>query len=86
MYVFPVKTMFLSMVFHFASRIRVHFSFRFFPRLSSFHALDFVCFPLGISYLPDGVVGSQPDPLRDGTVLLLGFGKLLLGAEGLVAL
>lgn len=36
--------------------------------------------------LPDGVTGSQADPLRDRTVLLLGFGKLLLGAEGLLAL
>jgi hypothetical protein len=37
-------------------------------------------------YLPDGVTGSQTDPLRNRTVLLLGFGKLLLGAEGLLAL
>jgi len=36
--------------------------------------------------LPDGVTGSQADPLRDRTVLLLGFGKLLFGAEGLLAL
>jgi hypothetical protein len=37
-------------------------------------------------YLPDGVSGSQADPLRNGTILLLRFGKLLLGAEGFVAL
>lgn len=37
-------------------------------------------------YLPDGVTGPQTNPLGDGTVLLLGFGKLLLGAETLVAL
>lgn len=36
--------------------------------------------------LPDGVVGAQTDPLGDGAVLTLSFGKLLLGAEGLVAL
>lgn len=36
--------------------------------------------------LPDGVAGAQTDPLGDGTVLTLSFGKLLLGAEGLVAL
>lgn len=38
------------------------------------------------SDLPDGVAGAQTDPLRDGTVLALSFGKLLLGAESLVAL
>lgn len=37
-------------------------------------------------YLLDGVAGPQANPLRDGTVLALGFGKLLLGAETLVAL
>lgn len=36
--------------------------------------------------LPNGVPSSETDPLRDGTVLLLRFGKLLLGAERLVAL
>lgn len=36
--------------------------------------------------LPDGVAGAQTNPLRDGAVLLLSFGKLLLGAESLVAL
>lgn len=36
--------------------------------------------------LPDGVAGAQTDPLGDGAVLTLSFGKLLLGAEGLVAL
>ena len=39
-----------------------------------------------VIYLPDGVTGPQTNPLGDGTVLLLGFGKLLLGAETLVAL
>jgi hypothetical protein len=38
------------------------------------------------SDLPDGVAGAQTDPLGDGTVLALSFGKLLLGAESLVAL
>jgi hypothetical protein len=37
-------------------------------------------------YLPDGVTGPETNPLGDGTVLLLSFGKLLLGAETLVAL
>ena len=36
--------------------------------------------------VPDGVAGSQADPLGDRAVLLLSFGKLLLGAERLVAL
>jgi hypothetical protein len=36
--------------------------------------------------LPDGVAGAQTDPLGDGTVLALSLSKLLLGAEGLVAL
>jgi hypothetical protein len=36
--------------------------------------------------LPDGVTGPQTNPLGDRTVLLLRFGKLLLGAERLVAL
>lgn len=36
--------------------------------------------------LPDGVAGAQTNPLRDGAVLTLSFGKLLLGAESLVAL
>lgn len=37
-------------------------------------------------YSPDGVTGPETDPLRDGTVLLLSFGKLLLGTETLLAL
>lgn len=37
-------------------------------------------------YVPDGVAGPQANPLRDGTVLALGLGQLLLGAETLVAL
>lgn len=36
--------------------------------------------------VPDGVVRSETDPLRHRAVLLLRLGKLLLGAEGLVAL
>ena len=40
----------------------------------------------GRVYLLDGVTGPQTNPLGDRTVLLLGFGKLLLGAETLVAL
>lgn len=36
--------------------------------------------------VPDGVTGAQTDPLRDGSVLLLCFRKLDLGAERLVAL
>ena len=36
--------------------------------------------------VPNGVVGPEADPLRDGAVLLLGLGQLLLGAEGLVGL
>lgn len=40
----------------------------------------------GDHYGPDSVVGTKTDPLRDRTVLLLRFGKLLLGAESLVAL
>ena len=36
--------------------------------------------------IPDGVTGSQSDPLRDRSVLLLSSGELLLRAEGLVAL
>lgn len=36
--------------------------------------------------VPDGVARPQADPLGDRAVLLLSFGKLLLGAEGLVAL
>lgn len=39
--------------------------------------------PLGV--VVDGVAGPQTNPLRDGTVLALGFSKLLLGAETLVA-
>jgi hypothetical protein len=36
--------------------------------------------------VPDSVTSSETDPLRDGAVLLLRFGELLLRAEGLVAL
>lgn len=36
--------------------------------------------------LLDCVTGPQTNPLRDGTVLSLSFGKLLLGTETLVAL
>lgn len=36
--------------------------------------------------LPDGVAGAQTNPLGDRAVLTLSFGKLLLGAESLVAL
>lgn len=36
--------------------------------------------------LPDGVTSPETNPLRNRTVLLLGFGKLLLGTEGLLAL
>lgn len=36
--------------------------------------------------VPDGVVRSETNPLRDGAVLLLRLGELLLGAERLVAL
>jgi hypothetical protein len=51
---------------------------------SSFHAILSGAQPGSI--VPDGVVGTQTDPLRDGTVLLLGLGQLLLGAERLVGL
>jgi len=37
-------------------------------------------------YLPDGVTGPETNPLGNRTVLSLSFGKLLLGAETLVAL
>lgn len=40
----------------------------------------------GWAIVPDGVTGPQTDPLGNGTVLLLGFRKLLLGLESLVAL
>jgi len=36
--------------------------------------------------VPDGVASPETDPLRNGAVLLLGLGQLLLGAEGLVGL
>jgi hypothetical protein len=36
--------------------------------------------------VPDGVTSPQSDPLRDRSVLLLGFRQLLLRPEGLVAL
>ena len=54
-------------------------------------SLPFPIFRISLSeefgrYLPDGVASTQTNPLRDGAVLTLSFGKLLLGAEGLVAL
>jgi hypothetical protein len=48
--------------------------------------LDWILVWIDSSDLPDGVAGAQTDPLGDGTVLALSFGKLLLGAESLVAL
>ena len=36
--------------------------------------------------VPNGVAGAQPNPLGNGTVLLLGLGQLLLDTERLVAL
>lgn len=43
--------------------------------------------PHGLSSIvPDGVVRSEADPLRNRAVLLLRLGELLLRAEGLVAL
>lgn len=36
--------------------------------------------------VPDGVTSAEANPLGNGTVLLLGFSKLLLGPESLVAL
>lgn len=36
--------------------------------------------------VPNGVTGPQTDPLGDGAVLLLRFGKLDLGAERLLGL
>jgi hypothetical protein len=40
--------------------------------------------PLGV--VSDGVTGPETNPLGNRTVLSLSFGKLLLGAETLVAL
>jgi hypothetical protein len=40
----------------------------------------------GEEVVPYGVTGSETDPLRDGSVLLLSSGELDLCAEGLVAL
>lgn len=40
----------------------------------------------GVVYLPDGVSGTETDPLGNGAVGLLGLGQLDLGAERLVAL
>jgi len=37
-------------------------------------------------FVPNGVASAEPDPLRNGPVLLLGLGQLLLDLEGLVAL
>jgi len=60
---------------------------------SSSSSYSFPCLIMGTGnaegggeVVPDGVTSPHSDPLRDGSVLLLGFGKLLLGAEGLVAL
>jgi hypothetical protein len=60
---------------------------------SSSSSSSFPCLVMGTGnaegggeVVPDGVTSPHSDPLRDGSVLLLGFGKLLLGAEGLVAL
>ncbi len=36
--------------------------------------------------VPNSVAGAKTDPLRDGAVLLLGLGQLILGPERLVAL
>jgi hypothetical protein len=47
-------------------------------------SLERELWPLGV--VPDGVTRSEADPLRNRAVLLLRFGKLLLGAEGFVAL
>lgn len=42
---------------------------------------------LGLGVIvPDGVACAEANPLRNRAVLLLRFGKLLLGAEGLLAL
>jgi hypothetical protein len=38
-----------------------------------------------LSVVSNGVTSPEANPLRDGTVLLLSFGKLLLGTETLVA-
>jgi hypothetical protein len=48
--------------------------------------LDSVSSNEAVENVPDSVTGPQADPLGDGTVLLLGFGKLLLGAERLLRL
>lgn len=40
----------------------------------------------GIKDVPNGVARSKTDPLWYGTILLLGFGELLLRAEGFVGL
>jgi len=37
-------------------------------------------------YVPDGVTGTETNPLRNRAVLLLRLGELLLRAESLVAL
>lgn len=36
--------------------------------------------------LPDSIASSQTDPLRDGAILFLRFGELLLCPEGFVGL
>jgi len=59
------------------------------PSLASFHAQFLV--PMlweqaGQNLVPDGVTSPQADPLGNGPVLLLGLGKLLLGAESLLGL
>lgn len=43
-------------------------------------------FPPTENNLPDRIPGSQPNPLRDRTILFLCSGELLLGAEGFMGL
>ena len=38
------------------------------------------------AFVPNGVAGAEPNPLGNGTVLLLGLSQLLLDTERLVAL
>lgn len=67
----------------------MEFGFLVFPlsHIDGFWMLEFGIWMLDIRCdLPDGVAGAQTDPLGDGTVLALSLSKLLLGAEGLVAL
>ena len=67
-------------------------------RIVSVHALPLVswlsrlqitahfCLPSYSVFLPDRVARPQPNPLWDGSVLLLRFRELLLRSEGLVGL